>query len=90
MVATYNLSMKSEVKEEVTQVELGCCAVPDTVRALKEEIEEQCSVPVKLQSLVCEGKALQPNTAKLKTLGVKTRDTVEVGMRFGREGGWEG
>jgi hypothetical protein len=70
--------MKSEVKEEATQVELGCCTVPDTVRALKEEIEEQCSVPVKLQSLVCEGKALQPDTAKLKTLGVKTRDTVEV------------
>ena len=80
MIATYNLVLKSEVKEEQTEVELGCCVVPDTVKALKEEIEEQCSVPVSLQSLVCQEKTLEPDSAKLKTLGVKTRDTVEVCM----------
>ena len=80
MVATYNLVLKSEVIEEPTRVERGCCAGPDTGMALKDEREEQYSVPVSLQSLICQEKTLEPHSAKLKTRGVKTRDTVEVHM----------
>ena len=66
-------------------MELPCSVVPDTVKALKEEIEEQHNVPVELQSLVFLGEQLTADDVKLKKLGLKTRDTVEVGLLVVRE-----
>ena len=74
-VITYNLVLKSSVKGGSTEVELPCSPVPDTVKALKEEIEEQFSVPVAIQSLSYNGHSLVDNDGKLK---IKAGDTVEV------------
>ena len=77
-MATYNLKMKSSVKGKTESVELPCSVVPDTVKALKDEIEEQLNVPTSLQTLSHKGETLEDNDAKLKKIGLKTRDTVEV------------
>ena len=77
-MATYNLKMKSSVKGQTESVELPCSVIPDTVKALKEEIEEQFNVPTQLQTLSYKEETLVNDEAKLRKIGLKTRDIVEV------------
>ena len=81
-MATYNLRMRSSVKGKTTTVELPCSILPDTVRALKAEIEEQHSVPVQLQIISYNNGETLTDDLTLESIGVKTRDTLEV--RSGR------
>lgn len=80
MLATYNLVMKSEAKSEPTTVELPCSVIPDTVKDLKVEIEEQHNVPIDMQYLKFHGELLTPDDTKLKKVGLNTGDSIEVCM----------
>ena len=57
------------------KADLPCSTVPETVKALKEEIEEQHSIPTIIQTLSCQGATLVDEKAKLK---IKAGDTIEV------------
>ena len=65
-------------------MELACSVVPETVEALKEEIEEQYNIPMEMQSIVFQAEPLVENDAKLRKVGLKNRDTLEVMWCLGR------
>jgi hypothetical protein len=77
-VVTYSLTMKSTVKGRSSCVELPCSSVPESVRALKEEIEEAHSVPVGLQTLSYQGETLGDSDTRLRRVGARIKDPIEV------------
>ena len=78
MIATYYLILKCKSKGETQHVDLSCTTVPETVRALKEEIEEQHSIPAEMQLIMFHSELLADNDKKLKKLGVRNKDILEV------------
>lgn len=78
VVATYNLILKNEVKEGPTEVELSCSTIPTTVKDLKEEIEDQYNIPMAMQSIKFHGELLEDEDSKLRRIGFRNRDTLEV------------
>ena len=59
-------------------MDLAVTFPPETVGALKEEIEEQCSIPVCMQEISHQSTALKDDDCHLKKAGVISGSILEV------------